>query len=98
MTVTEPGTMLTDYALALLCLFFAFSLHRRSEGRKVGFWLAAFSVTALAALAGGTAHGFRILLGENWSTVWRITVSSIAVGSGLLIAAGKIGRASCRER
>ena len=88
MKVTEPATMLTDYALTLLCLFFAFSLHRRSEGRKVGLWVAAFSVTTLAALAGGTAHGFRIPLGENWSTVWRITVASIGVGSGLLIAAG----------
>ena len=88
MTVTEPGTMLTDYALALLCLFFAFSLYRRSGGSKAGLWVAAFSVTALAALAGGTAHGFRVLLGENWSTVWRITVASIAVGSGLLLAAG----------
>ena len=88
MTVTEPATMLTDYALTLLCAFFAFSLHRRSEDRKLGLWLTAFSVTALAALAGGTAHGFRVPLGENWSTVWTITVASIAVGSGLLIAAG----------
>ena len=83
--------MLTDYALTLLCVWLAFSLRgraRRAGGRKVGLWIAAFSVTALAALAGGTAHGFRIPLGENWSLVWRITVVAIAAGSGLLIAAG----------
>ncbi len=86
--MTEPATVLTDYALALLCAFFAFSLYRRSGGPKTGLWVAAFSVTALAALAGGTAHGFRVPLGENWSTVWGVTVASIAASSGLLIAAG----------
>ncbi len=88
MKVTEPATLLTDYALTLLCAFFAFSLFRRSRGRKVGLWIAAFTVTAFAALAGGTAHGFRVPLGESWSLVWKITVLSIAAGSALLIAAG----------
>jgi hypothetical protein len=88
MTVTEPATMLTDYGLTLLCAFFAFSLHRRPGGRKARLWVAAYSVTAFAALAGGTAHGFRIALGENWSLVWSIAVVSIASGSALLIAAG----------
>jgi hypothetical protein len=54
----------------------------------MGLWVAAFSVTAFAALAGGTAHGFRIPLGESWGVVWRITVASIVAGSVLLIAAG----------
>lgn len=88
MKMTEPATMLTDYALTLLCAFFAFSLYRSSGDRKVGLWVAAFSVTAFAALAGGTAHGFRVPLWEYWNTVWRITVASIAAGAALLIAAG----------
>jgi hypothetical protein len=88
MKVTEPATMLTDYALTLLCALFAFSLHRRSRDGKAGLWVAAFSVTALAALAGGTAHGFRVPLGASWSLVWKFTVVSITAGSALLIAAG----------
>jgi hypothetical protein len=88
MIVTEPATMLTDYALALMCALFALRLHRGSEGRSVGLWVAAFSVTAFAALAGGTAHGFRLPLGESWSLVWWVTVLSIAFGSSLLVAAG----------
>jgi len=91
MTVTEPATMLTDYALTLLCAWFAFSLWRRSGrtgGRRVGLWVAAFFLTAFAALAGGTAHGFRVPLGEHWSVVWKTTVVSIAVGSAFLVAAG----------
>lgn len=88
MVVTEPATMLTDYALTLVCAVFAIRLYRGWEGRSVGLWVAAFSVTAFAALAGGTAHGFRVPLGEDWSVVWRTTVVSIALGSALLVAAG----------
>ena len=88
MPVSEPATLLTDYALALLCACFAASLYLRSPGGKMLLWIGAFSVTAFAALAGGTAHGFRIPLGESWSLVWRLTVFSIALGSALLIAAG----------
>jgi hypothetical protein len=88
MIVTEPATMLTDYALAVMCAVFAFRIHRGSGGRSVGLWVSAFIVTAFAALAGGTAHGFRVPLEESWSVVWRITVVSIALGSALLVAAG----------
>jgi hypothetical protein len=88
MIVTEPATMLTDYALALMCGLFALRLYRGAEGRSVGLWVAAFSVTGFAALAGGTAHGFRVPLGESWSVVWTTTVVSIAFGSALLVAAG----------
>ena len=88
MPVSEPTTMLTDYALALLGAFFAFSMYLRSPCRKMSLWIAAFSVIAFAALAGGTAHGFRSALGESWGLVWRITVLSITLGSVLLIVAG----------
>jgi hypothetical protein len=88
MTLSEPSTMLTDYALTLLCGWFALTLYLRSEGRRLGLWIAAFGVTAFAALAGGTAHGFRIPLGDAWAGVWRVTVASIAASSALLIAAG----------
>ncbi len=80
--------MLTDYALTLLCAWFAFSLCRRGRGHKVGLWVAAFLATGFAALAGGTAHGFRVPLGESFSLVWKTTVLAIAVGSTLLVAAG----------
>lgn len=83
--------MVTDYALAGLCLYFAAVLWRRSRHggeRRVGLWVAAFLVTAVAAILGGTAHGFRIPLGENWAVVWNLTVITIAVSSVLLIGAG----------
>lgn len=51
-------------------------------------WVVAFVMTAVAALLGGTAHGFREPLGANWAMVWSLTVWSIAASSVLLIAAG----------
>lgn len=68
MRISEPTTMLTDYALAGLCLYFAAALwngSRQPGGRRVVLWMAAFLVTALAALAGGTAHGFRLSLADS---------------------------------
>lgn len=91
MRITEPTTMLSDYALAALCLYFAavlWSGSRQAGGRRVGLWIASFLVTALAALAGGTAHGFRWSLGDRWDSVWTVTVWSIVASSGLLITAG----------
>jgi Family of unknown function (DUF6962) len=91
MIVTEPMTMVTDYLIALMSLGIAISLVRRSArngGRRVWVWVTAFGVVALAALAGGTAHGFRVPLGESWSLVWRVTLWSIGSGSVLLIVAG----------
>ena len=83
MVILEPVTMLTDYALAALCLRFTAALWRRSR-----LWLAAFLFTAIAALLGGTAHGFRTPLGDQWQWVWNLTLWSIAIASVLLIAAG----------
>lgn len=84
--------MVTDYLLAAECVFFGWGLLARSRraGRgSVGLWVLAFAVTAVAALAGGTAHGFRLYLGEaNWAVVWTITVWSIGSGALLLLFAG----------
>jgi hypothetical protein len=91
MQITEPTTMLTDYALALLCAFFSIRLlvaSTNAGGRSIGLWVAAFAVTAIAAILGGTAHGFRVPLGEAWGTVWRLTVWSIGASALFLIAAG----------
>jgi len=91
MRITEPTTMLTDYALAALCFFFVAALLSGSRGagrRRVGLWMAAFLMTALAAVAGGTAHGFRLPLGDRWDAVWAVTLWSIAASSVLLIATG----------
>ena len=58
--MTEPEVALTDYAVALECAYFAYSLWRMRKGREpVSFWfITAFLATGVAGLAGGTVHGF----------------------------------------
>ena len=65
--ITEPMTMATDYLLAAQCLIQAGVLARRAPAMRFGsvpVWVAAFAATAVAALAGGAAHGFAIYLGS----------------------------------
>ena len=90
--ITEPMTMVTDYLLAVQCLVQAIVLARRTPRLGLGsipFWMAAFVGTAIAALAGGTAHGFALYLGAaNLRRVWTVTVAAIAVSSLLMLWAG----------
>ena len=90
--LTEPMTLITDYLLAGQCVLLAISLLRKSRAAgkgSVGLWVLAFLVAALAALAGGTSHGFRLYLGEaNWAIVWTVTVWSIGASSVLMLIAG----------
>lgn len=92
--------MLTDYALAALAAGFAIRLwvRARSATDRAGpkapaagsaaFWRLAFGVTTLAALAGGTAHGFRLHLGEAaHAGLWLLTVLLIALSVALTLGA-----------
>jgi len=98
--LTEPMTMLTDYALAALVAAFAIRLRLRARSTldraawkafaigSTGFWWLAFGVTALAALAGGTAHGFRLYLGDAaHARVWQLTVVLIVLSAVLTLVA-----------
>lgn len=90
--ITEPMTMLTDYLLAAWCVFLAVSLIRKAgvTGRgHVGLWVVALLVAAFAALAGGTAHGFKLYLGTaRHAVVWQTTVFSIGATALLMLIAG----------
>ncbi len=90
--IIEPMTMLTDYWLAVWSAFLAVSLLRKAgvTGRShVRLWVVAFAVAALAALAGGTAHGFKLYLGPtHHAVVWNVTVISIVLATLLMLVAG----------
>jgi hypothetical protein len=85
-------TMVTDYLLAVESIVLAIALlvKARSSGRgSVGGWVLAFLVAAIAALAGGTAHGFRLYLSEaNHAVVWQVTIWSIGLSAVLMLVAG----------
>jgi hypothetical protein len=74
--MNEPVTALTDYALAAVSLFLGSRLLKSSR-----FWALAFLAIGLAALLGGTWHGF-------WQSdlLWKATVLSVGVASFGMVA------------
>src|SRR5207244_12312830 len=80
--MTEPDVALTDYALALECTVFAYLLQRKEHALF-------FGSAAIAALAGGTVHGFFLddrTLGN--AVLWRITLIAIGVTAASAWAIG----------
>lgn len=60
MMITEPDVTLTDYGLALECALFTYLLHQHGDWHNSlrAWFLLFFGSVGLAALAGGTVHGF----------------------------------------
>src|SRR5215813_7144216 len=91
MHVTEPVTMLTDYALAAVSLGFAVSLARVIGPRNrvsAWFWCAAFVGSGIAAASGGTYHGFGTYLTPGTlRALWNLTIF-LAGASGAFMTAG----------
>lgn len=85
--MTEPDVALTDYAIAIECAIFVYLLHRRDRGAtRLGTWLLVFfGATSLAALAGGTVHGFFLDAESTGHVVfWRVAL--VAIGAAALSA------------
>ena len=74
--MTEPVTMLTDYALGAVSAYLGVRLFRFSK-----YWAIAFLALALAAFLGGTRHGF-------WQhhLLWKATILSVGVASFGMVA------------
>ena len=70
--------MITDYLLGVWTLYLAFRLVR--EGRMLAqksilFWGASFAATGIAALIGGTSHGFALYFGDVTKVIiWASTL------------------------
>lgn len=91
MTLTEPMTTLTDYALGLVVVILAVRLVRAAlvHGQAaIWLWAAGFFAAAVAAVIGGTAHGFQeILAAPLHAVVWRSSMLAIGLSALLLSAA-----------
>jgi hypothetical protein len=83
MTITEPMTMVTDYMITALGVWVGFRLLKRKDAdRAVRFWAGALLATGVAALAGGTFHGFQTSIGPVAAAVsWRLTMIAIGAAS-----------------
>lgn len=89
MTIAEPMTVLTDYALAGVCAVLGWLLfkHRQTHYSR-GFWAIAFIALALAALLGGTWHGFPApaLSEPTLFRLWTLTLFCAGVASFGMLA------------
>jgi MFS family permease len=96
MNITEPTTMATDYVLALLCAVLATRLRekaRQTKSRAMALWRWAFVATSVGALAGGSTHGFALLLKSwQWSALWKCSTLMIGCGSFCLLMAVSYAR------
>jgi hypothetical protein len=82
MTIQEPMTMATDYALAAITAWLAVVLFRNTQSQKSRmFWAIAFAALAVGAFLGGTWHG---LLRSD--ALWNATLVVVGVASCAMLA------------
>jgi len=90
MHITEPVTMLTNFALAAASLAFAYLLARTiGPANRVSAWLwcAGFITSAITALVGATYHGFALYFDPGTlRSFWNIIMSSAGATAGFMIA------------
>ena len=75
MTIHEPMTLATDYALGGVTAWLSVLLFKSSHASQ-RLWALAFAALALGAFLGGTWHGFV----QN-NLLWKATVLSVGVAS-----------------
>jgi len=91
MQITEPVTMLTDFALGAVNLFFAFATYNNfnSKNRVVSLLLLlGFLAQALSGIAGGVFHGFSLeMTNATRQQIWNLTLLGIGATLGFLASA-----------
>jgi hypothetical protein len=89
MIITQPITMLTDYAIALESVGFAIALlwmRPVAHPFAVRLWAIAFVATAVAAAVGGTCHGFLLYLANTTGLVlWKTVMVALSLASSLML-------------
>ena len=88
MKVTEPATMITDYMLALACVLFAIlTIQLHGSHPAIPIWLMAFGTGSLAAVLGGTFHGFKLHFSAGRGKgIWDFTMILIGATAAFMIA------------
>jgi hypothetical protein len=81
-------TVLTDYGLAAVGVTLAVKLQARAEGhRSRRLWAACFLAVALAAVTGGTSHGWAPRMDQAARiALWRVTYGLVGLGNLFILA------------
>jgi len=89
----EAVTMVTDYVLALAGFLSAAWLWSRAPAPPARWWAAALLATGVAAVLGGTSHGYApVLARSTHALVWRLTYATVAVANfAMLYGAARAG-------
>jgi hypothetical protein len=94
MSLSEPMTLATDYALAAVTAALCFALFKRhgnQAARKL--WALAFAALAIGAFLGGTWHGFF----QN-DFIWKATVLTVGMASFAMLAGSAVAALSGAAR
>lgn len=84
--IAEPITVLTDYAIALQTALFTLLLLRFKQIERL--WATAFACVSLAALLGGTYHGFSQYLSlETQRLLWQVLAYAMGGASFFMVVA-----------
>ncbi len=100
MTLAEPMTMLTDYVLSGVTGWLGWRLWRERQAQASrSRWALAFAALTLAALLGGTHHGFAPQLGQAvLDLLWKATVLAVGMASFAMLAGSSIAVTTGRLR
>jgi hypothetical protein len=91
-SLSEPTTLITDYALAIFSAIFGIVLLRLRTHRGTLLWSIGFLSLAAAGLTGGSFHGFRLMMSESaHRSLWNITCLLIGASAGFMISGAMTG-------
>jgi hypothetical protein len=90
--ITEPATMLTDFAIAVACTAFASGVAPvAAQWGARDLWALSFAATAAAAVVGGVFHGFALHLEPAAKRrLWKATQYLMGVTGLAILAAGVV--------
>ena len=91
--ITEPATMVTDFAIAAICAAFAVGLGRCAWGITTArsLWALSFALTAVAGVIGGIVHGLALHLGTTVKDrLWKATQYAMGLTSLAILAAAVV--------
>jgi ABC-type multidrug transport system permease subunit len=86
--ISEPMTLLTDYALGAVSAVLGWRLYQGArEERSRKCWALAFGALMVSALLGGTHHGFAAVMSQAaYDLSWKVTVFAIGIFSFGMLA------------